>query len=93
MTISIHSKTTTNQLLVILYFITCTRLREVRWSVCKLMEVARTLKSRRTTGGALELEGSEVTIQMDKSKDEITNLLPKQVQLSLESVFKCSPSL
>ena len=37
------------------------------------------LKARRTSGGALELEGAEVTIQMDKSKEEITDLLPKQV--------------
>ncbi len=42
------------------------------------MEVARRLNSRRTSQGALELESSEVTVQMAESQ-EIKDLIPKQV--------------
>ncbi len=43
------------------------------------MEVARQIKGRRTLGGALELEGVEVQVQLDKDKSTIQDLIPKQV--------------
>lgn len=61
----------------VIYFIQ--RLPPLKWAVNNLMEIARKLKCHRTREGALELEGSEVTIQMDKSKEEVRDLIPKQV--------------
>ena len=45
----------------------------------KLMDIARHIKARRTLGGALELEGVEVQVQIDKDKSTIQDLIPKQV--------------
>ena len=42
------------------------------------MNVARNLKANRTSGGALQLEGVEVQIQLDDTK-KIEDLVPKQV--------------
>ena len=42
------------------------------------MDIARTLRERRDEGGALELEGIEVTVQVGKEK-VIEDLIPKQV--------------
>ena len=54
------------------------RVESLRWSVCKLMEIARGLKSKRVASGALELESSEVTVEMD-DKNQIEELTPKDV--------------
>ena len=42
--------------------------------------MARAINAKRTSGGALVLEGVEVQVQfMDKSRKTIEDLLPKQV--------------
>lgn len=43
------------------------------------MEVARHIRARRTVGGALELEGVEVQVKVDDTKN-IEDLIPKQVK-------------
>lgn len=46
------------------------------------METARHIKGRRVLGGALELEGVEVQVQIDKEKATIEDLIPKQVHVT-----------
>lgn len=50
-------------------------------AICSLMQVARVLKKRRFEGGALELEGVEVKLTLQRTGDGITveEILPKQV--------------
>ncbi|XP_062516622.1 DIS3-like exonuclease 1 [Corticium candelabrum] len=64
------------------------RLDAVRWSISKLMDIARTLRERRDEGGALELEGIEVTVQVGKEK-VIEDLIPKQPLEIHETVAEC----
>ena len=72
------SKAITGVGLYVVLFPAVSRLRALRQAVQRLMEVARRLNSRRTSQGALELESSEVTVQMAESQ-EIKDLIPKQV--------------
>ena len=51
------------------------------------MDVARNLKANRTSGGALQLEGVEVQIQLDDTK-KIEDLVPKQVHKKDYALFK-----
>ena len=51
------------------------------------MEVARKIHAKRTAGGALELEGVEVQVQLDNTK-KIEDLIPKQVSNSLYETYK-----
>ena len=44
----------------------------------KLMDIARHLKARRVVGGAVQLEGEEVKVEMNDER-EIEDLVPKQV--------------
>ncbi|XP_071112514.1 DIS3-like exonuclease 1 [Haliotis cracherodii] len=64
------------------------RLSELKWAVCKLMEVARVLKSRRVSGGALELESVEVRVEMDDSK-KIDDLTPKDHLEIHDTIAEC----
>ena len=43
------------------------------------METARRLKEKRTQGGAVELEGVEVQVQLADNKSSIDDFIPKQV--------------
>ena len=58
------------------------RMSSLKEAICHLMEVARVLKKRRFEGGALELEGVEVKLQLKQTGDSITveEILPKQVR-------------
>ena len=42
------------------------------------MAIARQLKGRREAGGAVQLEGTEVKVELNEEQ-EIENLVPKQV--------------
>ncbi|XP_041372546.1 LOW QUALITY PROTEIN: DIS3-like exonuclease 1 [Gigantopelta aegis] len=64
------------------------RVADLRWSVCKLMEIARGLKSRRVASGALELESSEVTVEMD-DKNQIEDLTPKDHMEIHDTIAEC----
>ena len=55
----------------------------MRWSVRMLTTIAREIRARRGQEGALELEGVEVQIQMDKKDKTIEDLMPKQVEKRL----------
>lgn len=54
------------------------RLVALRWAIYKLTEIARVLRERRDEGGALELEGIEVRVQIGEEK-AVEDLVPKQV--------------
>ena len=54
------------------------RVEELRSSVTLLMRIARRLKARRVSGGALELESVEVQVQLNETKS-IEDLTPKDV--------------
>ncbi len=58
-----------------------TRMSNLKEAICSLMEVARVLKKRRFEDGALELEGVEVKLILQRVGDNITveEILPKQV--------------
>ena len=58
------------------------RVSELRWCISELMSFARHTQATRTQGGAVQLEGVEVQVQINKDKD-IQDLLPKQVYLML----------
>lgn len=51
------------------------------------MMIARRLKAQREVGGAVQLEGTEVKVELNEEQ-EIENLVPKQV-----GVIRTSPSL
>lgn len=57
------------------------RMSNLKEAICSLMQVARVLKKRRFEGGALELEGVEVKLTLQRTGDDITveEILPKQV--------------
>ncbi|XP_021369057.1 DIS3-like exonuclease 1 isoform X3 [Mizuhopecten yessoensis] len=60
----------------------------LRSAVCRLMEVARHLKARRVRGGALELESTEVQIQLTETKS-VENLTPKEHLEVHETIAEC----
>lgn len=64
------------------------KLREIRKSVLKLMDIAREIKARRTVHGALELEGVEVQVQLGDKRD-IKDLIPKKPLEIHETVAEC----
>ncbi|XP_031571497.1 DIS3-like exonuclease 1 [Actinia tenebrosa] len=64
------------------------RLKELRWSIMKLMEIARHLKFNKTIEGALELEGLEVQVQLNENKD-IKDLSPKKPLEVHETIAEC----
>lgn len=58
------------------------RVEELRCAVTLLMRVARCLKARRVSGGALELESVEVQVQLTETKS-VEDLNPKDVRFIL----------
>ncbi|XP_064607624.1 DIS3-like exonuclease 1 isoform X2 [Liolophura sinensis] len=63
-------------------------LAELKEAVNMLMHVSRHLKARRTLGGALELEGAEVQVQMDDTK-KIEDLTPKAHLEIHDTIAEC----
>ncbi|XP_069126738.1 DIS3-like exonuclease 1 [Argopecten irradians] len=64
------------------------KVSELRTAVCRLMEVARHLKARRVRGGALELESTEVQIQLTET-NSVEDLTPKQHLEVHETIAEC----
>ncbi|XP_053574505.1 DIS3-like exonuclease 1 [Bombina bombina] len=64
------------------------RLDQLLWAVGKLTEVARATRSRRDLGGALELEGIEVRVQLGEERS-IDDLVPKQPLEMHETIAEC----
>ncbi|XP_078539155.1 DIS3-like exonuclease 1 isoform X2 [Lissotriton helveticus] len=65
-----------------------TRLDELRAAVQRLTDVAKHVRAKRDIGGALELEGVEVQVQLDDKKN-IDDLLPKQPLEVHETIAEC----
>ena len=77
------------------------RLKDLRSAVIRLMEVARALKARRTSGGALTLDAVEVQIQMGSGSEQsaaggaessaanIEALVPKQSLEIHDTIAEC----
>ncbi|XP_064620645.1 DIS3-like exonuclease 1 [Lineus longissimus] len=66
----------------------CQRLYELRQAVNMLMKIARNFKARRVSGGGIELEGVEVQVQLDDSKN-IEDLVPKKPLEIHETIAEC----
>ncbi|XP_069078997.1 DIS3-like exonuclease 1 [Pleurodeles waltl] len=64
------------------------RLDELRVAVQRLTDVAKHVRAKRDIGGALELEGVEVQVQLDDKKN-IDDLLPKQPLEVHETIAEC----
>ncbi|XP_039629459.1 DIS3-like exonuclease 1 [Polypterus senegalus] len=64
------------------------KLEVLIWSLRSLMDVARHFRALRDQGGALELEGIELNVQLDQQKN-ITDLVPKQPLEVHETVAEC----
>ncbi|KAM5292142.1 DIS3-like exonuclease 1 isoform 2-T2 [Ctenodactylus gundi] len=64
------------------------RLEELAWAIGKLTDVARHVRAKRDSCGALELEGVEVRVQLDEKKN-IHDLIPKQPLEVHETVAEC----
>nr|XP_002736854.1 PREDICTED: DIS3-like exonuclease 1-like [Saccoglossus kowalevskii] len=64
------------------------RLRELNFSISTLMSIARHLKSKRESGGAVQLEGLEIQVQLSDKKD-IQDLVPKQALEIHETIAEC----
>ncbi|ESO87500.1 hypothetical protein LOTGIDRAFT_127673 [Lottia gigantea] len=64
-----------------------TKIDELRWAVNKLMYVARILKSRRASGGGLELDSIEVRVEMEES--DVEGLTPKDHLEVHETIAEC----
>ncbi|XP_076444045.1 DIS3-like exonuclease 1 [Babylonia areolata] len=64
------------------------RVKELRWCLRKLTELGRSLKARRTHGGALELESVEVQIQLTETKG-VEDLTPKEHLEVHETIAEC----
>ncbi|XP_033109550.1 DIS3-like exonuclease 1 [Anneissia japonica] len=64
------------------------RLQKLKWSVDKLMDVARHLKANRVKEGAVQLEGLEVKVELNEEQ-EIENLIPKQTMEIHETIAEC----
>ncbi|XP_077988799.1 DIS3-like exonuclease 1 [Glandiceps talaboti] len=65
-----------------------TKLKDLHWSIDKLMDIAKHLKSHRESGGAVQLEGVEVQVQLGDKK-EIEDLIPKQPLEIHETIAEC----
>ncbi|XP_013378724.1 DIS3-like exonuclease 1 [Lingula anatina] len=64
------------------------RIQELHWAIDKLMDIARQLRSRRLHSGGLELEGVEVKVQLDDTK-QIEKLIMKQPLEIHETIAEC----
>ncbi|KAM4677957.1 DIS3-like exonuclease 1 isoform 2-T2 [Discoglossus pictus] len=64
------------------------QLEKLLWAVKKLTEVARATRTRRDLGGALELEGVEVRVQLGEERS-IDDLVPKQPLQMHETIAEC----
>ncbi|XP_055392731.1 DIS3-like exonuclease 1 isoform X3 [Bubalus kerabau] len=64
------------------------KLEELVWAIRKLTDIARHIRAKRDSCGALELEGVEVRIQLDEKKN-IHDLIPKQPLEVHETVAEC----
>ncbi|XP_063781647.1 DIS3-like exonuclease 1 isoform X2 [Pseudophryne corroboree] len=64
------------------------QLDRLLWAIRNLTEVAQAVRSRRDQGGALELEGVEVRIQLGE-ENSIDDLVPKQPLQVHETIAEC----
>ncbi|XP_071610242.1 DIS3-like exonuclease 1 isoform X2 [Heliangelus exortis] len=64
------------------------KLSELVWAISKLTDIARHVRAKRDSCGALELEGVEVRVQLD-DKNNIHDLIPKQPLEVHETVAEC----
>nr|XP_054756295.1 DIS3-like exonuclease 1 [Lytechinus pictus] len=63
-------------------------LERLKWAVDQLMMIARKLKAQREVGGAVQLEGTEVKVELNEEQ-EIENLVPKQTLEIHETIAEC----
>ncbi|KGL77635.1 DIS3-like exonuclease 1, partial [Tinamus guttatus] len=64
------------------------KLTELVWAISKLTHIARHVRAKRDSCGALELEGVEIRVQLDDKKN-IHDLIPKQPLEVHETVAEC----
>ncbi|XP_070618176.1 DIS3-like exonuclease 1 isoform X2 [Erythrolamprus reginae] len=64
------------------------KLEELMWAIGKLTDVARHLRAKRSSYGALELEGVEIRVQLDDKKN-IDDLIPRQPLEVHETIAEC----
>lgn len=64
------------------------KLDELVWAISKLTDIARHVRAKRDSCGALELEGVEIRVQLDDKKN-IHDLIPKQPLEVHETVAEC----
>ncbi|XP_040536157.1 LOW QUALITY PROTEIN: DIS3-like exonuclease 1 isoform X2 [Gallus gallus] len=64
------------------------KLSELVWAISKLTDIARHIRAKRDSCGALELEGVEIRVQLDDKKN-IHDLIPKQPLEVHETVAEC----
>ncbi|XP_009981521.1 PREDICTED: DIS3-like exonuclease 1 [Tauraco erythrolophus] len=64
------------------------KLAELAWAIAKLTDIARHVRAKRDSCGALELEGVEIRVQLD-DKNNINDLIPKQPLEVHETVAEC----
>uniref|UniRef100_A0A663ERE5 DIS3-like exonuclease 1 n=1 Tax=Aquila chrysaetos chrysaetos TaxID=223781 RepID=A0A663ERE5_AQUCH len=64
------------------------KLAELVWAISKLTDIARHLRAKRDSCGALELEGVEIQVQLD-DKHKIYGLIPKQPLEVQDTVAEC----
>ncbi|NWU96828.1 DI3L1 exonuclease, partial [Upupa epops] len=64
------------------------KLAELVWAVSKLTDIARHIRAKRDSWGALELEGVEIRVQLDDQRN-IHDLIPKQPLEVHETVAEC----
>ncbi|KAL8197423.1 UNVERIFIED_CONTAM: DIS3 mitotic control [Gekko kuhli] len=64
------------------------KLDELVWAIGKLTDVARCVRAKRDSCGALELEGVEVRVQLDEKKN-IDDLVPRQPLEVHETIAEC----
>ncbi|XP_019389391.1 PREDICTED: DIS3-like exonuclease 1 [Crocodylus porosus] len=64
------------------------KLNELVWAIGKLTDIARHVRAKRDSCGALELEGVEIRVLLDDKKN-IHDLIPKQPLEVHETVAEC----
>ncbi|XP_054692516.1 DIS3-like exonuclease 1 isoform X1 [Grus americana] len=64
------------------------QLSDLVWAISKLTNIARHVRAKRDSCGALELEGVEIRVQLD-DKNNIHDLIPKQPLEVHETVAEC----
>jgi DIS3-like exonuclease 1 len=64
------------------------KLEALKWAISQLTKISRVLRERRDEGGALELEGVEVRVQVGEEK-AVEDLIPKQPLEVHETVAEC----